>query len=309
MSYSATSKRRGHNLVGQLPDLHTLWVGPRLSWLERLCIASWLAHGHRVTLWAYRPVAGVPRGVELRDAEEILPQRAITLHRETGSVTLFADRFRYHLLRRHSVTWLDTDALLLRPLKNVSPYLFGWQTPDMIAIGVLRIPPDSPLLGDLISLIDARVPVPPFFSLKEKIRQRSLGLVGRQQRAEDMPWATFGPHAFTAFIRRRGLAGYALPLEVFYPIIWNDYELYFGPPAAVEARLSDAVISVHLWGSSHTRDRCNEPPPPGSWLERMCKSYDVASDDAEAVSGRDLWYLESSAATGSRGEPPSEGAL
>ena len=93
-----------------LPDLHTLWIGPRLTWLERLSLCSCLANGHHVILWCYELIEGVPDGVQLADAQAILPKSSITYHRESGSVTYFANRFRYHLLRRQPATWLDAGA-------------------------------------------------------------------------------------------------------------------------------------------------------------------------------------------------------
>jgi hypothetical protein len=55
-----------------LPHLHSLWVGNKLNYLERLCIASAKATGHEFTLWSYDPenLEGVPEGTNLRDAAE-----------------------------------------------------------------------------------------------------------------------------------------------------------------------------------------------------------------------------------------------
>jgi hypothetical protein len=193
--------------MDSLSDLHSLWIGPRVTWLEQLCLASWLAHGHRAVVWAYQPIEGLPSGVDVRDARELLPEEAIVLHRPSGSASLFSNRFRYHLLRRYPVTWIDTDVLLLRPLPTEAPYLFAWETPDSICSAVLRLPSGSRALSDLIAYTDARVPVPPWWPLKDRIRQRALGIMGRHERAEDMVWGSFGPRALTRALRRHGLTG------------------------------------------------------------------------------------------------------
>ena len=256
-----------------LPDLHTLWIGPRLTWLERLSLRSWLEHGHHVILWCYEPIEGVPAGVELADAAVILPKSSITHHRLTGSVAFFANRFRYHLLRRQPATWVDADFVLLRPLDRTSPYLFGWETPTSICNAVLRLPPKSPVLKDLIRLTDAAVPVPGWWTPKERLRQRLRGLIGRQQLGEDMTWGSFGPRALTYFLKRRNVADYALPIEAFYPVYWEDFLLSFASPDALSARITDKTIGVHLWSSSFIRERRYEPPPPNSWLAVMCNRY------------------------------------
>ena len=46
-----------------LAEIGTLWVGKELSWLEQLCLASFVDHGHRVKLFTYDKVQNVPDGV------------------------------------------------------------------------------------------------------------------------------------------------------------------------------------------------------------------------------------------------------
>ncbi len=68
-----------------MPELiQMLWIGPRLSAMERLSIASFLAIGHAVRLYSYGDVEGIPPGVEHHDAREVLP---------AGSVFTYAEGF------------------------------------------------------------------------------------------------------------------------------------------------------------------------------------------------------------------------
>src|ERR1043165_8447512 len=55
-----------------LPTINALWIG-QLSPLERLCLSSFAAHGHRVHVYTYDAIENVPRGVTLQDAAQILP--------------------------------------------------------------------------------------------------------------------------------------------------------------------------------------------------------------------------------------------
>jgi hypothetical protein len=272
--------------LGGLPEIHSLWIGPRLTWIELLSLHSWLEHGHRVTLWCYDPIEGVPNSVCTADAATILPRTSIIRHRETGSVSLFSNRFRYHLLRLGPATWLDLDMVLLRPLDHTSPYLFGWETPTNICTAVLRLPPESPVLHDLIKLTSARAPVPGWWRFKGRLKQRIKGLIGRHQCAEDMEWGTFGPAALTYFLLRRNFAGQALPIETFYPISWAEVPLLFATPDMVSPRLTQKTNGVHLWSSCinellwpDAKSWRNEPPA-NSWLGAMCKRYGVAADIA-----------------------------
>ncbi len=55
-----------------LPEIKTLWIGGDLSRLERVCLASFIAHGHKVTLYTYGDVGNIPKGVVLEDANKII---------------------------------------------------------------------------------------------------------------------------------------------------------------------------------------------------------------------------------------------
>ena len=179
-----------------------LWIGPSLGRVERACLRSVLRQGHPVSLFCYRRPDGVPEGVELRDAAEVLPETAIVRH-EGGSVALFANRFRYELQRREMGIWLDADIYLLAPLPCDRPNLFAWQEPDIIATAVLRLPADSPVLPPLLALFEERV-IPEWLQPDERLAawlRRSLtGRTGLSR----MPWGSAGPNALTALAIRHG---------------------------------------------------------------------------------------------------------
>ena len=54
-----------------------LWIGPRLSAMERLCLKSFVDVGYDVELYRYGDVEGVPDGVRSCDAVTILPHDQI----------------------------------------------------------------------------------------------------------------------------------------------------------------------------------------------------------------------------------------
>ena len=117
-----------------------LWIGSRLSTLERLSIASFLANGHPVHLYAYEAIEGVPHGTTIRDGNEILPAASIFTYPDgfgRGSPAAFANLFRYKLLLEHGGTWADTDMVCVQPLDFLasSPYVFASQRnpPQLVA--------------------------------------------------------------------------------------------------------------------------------------------------------------------------------
>ena len=244
----------------------TLWIGPALGPVERACLRSWLRHGHPAALYCYRAPEGVPEGVELRDATEILPESLIVRHR-TGSVSLFSNRFRYALLQRGLGTWLDADVYLLAPLDSSRPYLIGEEAPSRLNGAVLRLPPDSPLLQPLLALFEEKS-VPSWLPWRARAaawwRLRTTGRSGIAR----MPWGSAGPDALTALARRLGLMGEALPPELFYPAGWKKAEWVRDPRIGLEDIVGERTVAVHLWNERIKRFK-HAPAPAGSFLARL----------------------------------------
>src|SRR4029079_12546124 len=95
-----------HSGCAEMLQCVTLWVGEGFGAVERACLRSVVRQGHRLTLYCYREPIGIPDGVELQDASQVLPATAVMRHRR-GSVAPFSDWFRYELLKRGLGTWID----------------------------------------------------------------------------------------------------------------------------------------------------------------------------------------------------------
>ena len=89
-----------------LPQIASFWFGSDLSWLEALCIQSYLDHGHSFTLYAAHDIANIPNGVDLRHASEILWPAPFKLRPEDRlGVAVFSDIFRLKLLELTDFIW------------------------------------------------------------------------------------------------------------------------------------------------------------------------------------------------------------
>ena len=244
---------------------NTLWIGPALGPVERACMRSVLRHGHRLILWCYQQPEGVPQGIELADAAELLPETSIVRHRG-GSPALFANRFRYELQRRGKGIWVDTDLYLLRPLPDRVP-LMGLEDQDTINNAVLHLAPDSPLLPPLLSLFEERQ-VPPWLPLRSRIREHVRRLRTGRVALGQMPWGVAGPRALSALARRFGVFDQALPPEILYPVHWTAAAWIFDPAQRLESQITAKTVAVHLWNEC-IKDAKNRPPRPGSFLARL----------------------------------------
>ena len=248
------------------PACVTLWIGPRLGLLERACLRSVLRQGHRLTLYCYEVPEGVPEGVEIADAGTIVPRSRVIRHRG-GSASLFSNLFRYELQRRGLGTWVDADVYLLAPLDGESDYLLGCEAPGVINGAVLRLPADSPLLPPLIALFDEGE-VPSWLPWRARLAARlRLAARGRTGLA-DMPWGTAGPKALSCLAARFGVADRALPVEVLYPVPWQEADWIVDPAASLDRKTGPRTVAVHLWNEriKAVKDR---PAPPGSFLARL----------------------------------------
>jgi hypothetical protein len=256
------------------PTINSLWVGDKLNFIERLCVASALATGHGFRLFSYDPdkLQGVPDGVELRDAADIMPREKLISYADTGAVALGANFWRYHLLSKGFSPWCDMDLLFLKQFPK-SDYVFGWEHAGWINNAVMAAPADSPFVHDLLTLPRPNVR-PPWFgprrSLLFYLRRFWKGHIG----FEDMPWGTYSAGLVTHLVKKHHLTKTALGPSAFYPVTWADAQTLYGPAAKIEKLIRPDTIAVHLW-HSRLGDLRNRPPPEGSYIAKAAKRLGV----------------------------------
>ena len=263
-----------------LPRFNSLWVGRDLAYLERLCLQSARAVGHEFVVWSYEPekLGGVPDGFEVRDAAEVMPKERLLRYRDTGAVALGANLWRIELLAKGLGYWVDMDFIFLKPFDFPQPYVFGWEHAGWVSNGVMLAPPGTPFIHDLQSIPQPNVR-PPWFGPKRtlnyywrRLREGNLGI-------EDMPWGTYSVGLLTYCVKKHKLEQYVVRPEVFYPVEWKNAKMIYGPAAEVEALIKDDTRAVHMW-HSRLHELVHAPPPPGSYVDVMCKRFGVATDDA-----------------------------
>ena len=130
--------------------IQCLWIGERLSTMERLSIRSFLHHGHTYHLYVYDKVAGIPPGVLVKDAAAILPRSRIFQYSGFASYAGFANFFRYKLLLENGGWWADADMICLRPLDFPQPYAFATEQArgrEVANTGLIKAPANSNALA------------------------------------------------------------------------------------------------------------------------------------------------------------------
>jgi len=259
----------------RLPTIQMFWHGAPLSRIERLCMASFCAHGHPVDLYVYEDPSPVPAGVRLRDASEILPAEAMFRHKRTQSLGLFADWFRYRLLAERGGIWADADVVCLAPFDYASEEIYGWQDEHLINNAVLGLPAGHELAVWLAACCEDPNRVLPYDSFGVRLRKwRRRTLLGNRRDA--VGWGENGPKGLTRAVRHFGCESKALPSWHFYPVPPDQHGVLFQSPregGAVDVTRSRAV---HLWNTlleSEPGFDKNARFAEDSPYEQLCRRY------------------------------------
>lgn len=232
-----------------MANFGSLWVGRPLSKIEQTCLASFVYHGHGITLFVYDQTLKVPDGVVKKDANEIIPESKI--FKTDNSYGPFADMFRYKMIQMTGLTWTDTDNICLQKNWNFPEYLFGMQggPHKIVANGLLRAPKDSRLISDLVD-------------------------ISSRYDKSQIKWGEIGPQLLTQKIKENGLANYIQPPKVFYPVNYWEWKWLFDKSQLQNVlRISKKSHTIQVWNQMLNREGIdNNNLPTGSAIQYF---YDI----------------------------------
>ena len=200
-----------------------LWIGPELSVMEQLSIASFLMNGHEYHLYVYDEPKKVPVGAVIKDAGEILPFSRVFQYKQYASYAGFSNFFRYKLLLERGGWWADTDTICVKPFAFDAEYVFSTEIDkglEVINSGIIKAPPDSPLMAYAWEVCETKDP-------------------------EHLAWGETGPRLMAEGVKKFTLEVYAKPHYVFCPLTFVDWEKVLEP--RVGELLDDRSHAVHLW--------------------------------------------------------------
>lgn len=248
------------------PRIGTLWIDGALRWIEQLCLASFVAQGHEVTLFSYGNVTGAPQGVAVRDAREVFdcPQDILA----QCPAAYVADVFRLYLVRDTDMVWVDTDAYCLSPfMRDAAGYVLGL-VPEgpFVNNGVIGAPGASAAVNQMIALFEEDAAIPEWLTPRRKKQLARLAPEERRIRRPQIHRTIFGPHGLTHLLGKSGEIAHARPPKVLFPIPWHSVDLLFNPHGGVEGWVDDGTLSVHFYTSSIRFWHLNRRVPEGSYM-------------------------------------------
>lgn len=197
---------------------------------------SMRAAGHPVRVWSYAPeklAFLVPHGVEVRNADDVMP-RALFERIVAGSeIRYFSDIFRYALLYEHGGLWMDSDVIVLRPFPFRGEHFFNLQwrgshKGHFVCGNVIYARPYSRHLRALYELS-----------------------IDRFHAAQGKEFGDIGPRLLSDYIASD--AGAELREWVFSPMFfntidWNEIDRFEKPIGELADYLNDdRVFGIHLW--------------------------------------------------------------
>ncbi|AUH65331.1 hypothetical protein [Paracoccus zhejiangensis] len=257
------------------------WAGEDLSFVEQMVIRSYLEQGCDFTLYLGHSVGGIPEGTPVREATEILPRPGFLSPEPTRKqLAVWSDLFRIRLLQSQQVIWADLDAYCVRPYDLPSDHGFGHNGTGGILSGVLALPQDSAALRWMSDFLDQDEIAPPWSDPAWVERRRKQGTLG----VADLPWGDTGPRMLAHALRISGEDRFALPPEVFYPLLPNTLQRLWRPGGS-DAFIRPETLSVHIFGYTKRvlATHWQGLPPPGSWLARMAERHGIDPRAAPAT--------------------------
>lgn len=231
----------------------TLWIGPRLSILEKLCLKSFADVGQTPILYTYEPLEEMPDYVEWRDANDVMPLDAAgRIYRDPvfNSPAVHADLFRLNLMEKTDEIWVDADAYAVKPFQSENGYLIAGRRDGQRRIhnGVMRLPSDSPALKNWLEFVRTVPCIPPWW---ERPMQRTYTkLYGRKVAFPALPLGVIGPLAAYHFMDETGEIAHVLPEREYYALPFASRRAWFEPDTGQFDEYDwQSKTSVHLFSS------------------------------------------------------------
>jgi hypothetical protein len=232
--------------------IQSLWIGNRLTVMERLSIASFLHHGHDYHLFTYEDVEGLPDGAVREDARTILPESMIFQYRDIPSYAGFSNYFRYNLLLELGGWWVDTDLVCLRPFDWDESYVFASEFTrdgrEVTSAGAIRAPAGSEAMAYAWDACLARDP-------------------------KEITWGETGPRLVGQTIAHFGLECYRQSARTFCPIPFHEWQRLIDP--AGPCQFDESTRAVHLWNETWRRAGSDKDGvyPPDCLYEELKRTY------------------------------------
>lgn len=206
------------------------WQGP-ITTMERLSMESFLQNGHDLHVFSYGPLDGVPAGVIVKDAREVMSESEAETFRCPAQLS---DFFRIALLYKLGGWYVDLDTVCIQPFQFSEDFCFYRDRDEStISFAVSKAPAGSDLMRHCYTYLAAMSP-----------EERS-----------NLPWQAIGSDFACGAVEFFHLTRYAQPGYVFDPVQWQRARMVVDPIVKFDLSRSYAVHLFHAAWNDGPADR------------------------------------------------------
>lgn len=229
--------------------IQSLWIGNKIGAFEELSIKSFLKHKQIYKLYCYDTIQNLPDGVQVEDANEILPFDKIPEFYKKNlrdSYAAISDLFRYLLLYKKGNFWVDTDIVCLKPFDFQQDIVFCRESYTTIGTAVLKFPAKNTITKAMVDL--AMNPLRYGNIIKRKRLSTKFKKLSNKLNIKDLEWGSIaGPLALTRILKENNLFENALPFNYFYPISFYNWDSIFDSSFPISFVSDEKCYAIHLW--------------------------------------------------------------
>lgn len=232
----------------------TFWYGGSLSGFERACVNSLVSRGYDLTVFSYEKVEGIPEGVHSADASTIIDKEFTNKFLINGKPHLghFSDIFRYMMIVRKDLIWIDLDMIMIDNFRNINR-------------GNIVVKEEQGGINGAILYVEG-----------EKNRQFLIDNVMKLQN-RNLRWGETGPLLLEKLVKEEDSHIKLSSYKEFYPVEhYNIYKAFlpeFRDECAVMCR---EATMVHLFNNILVKMGIwkDLAPPKGSFLYEILEKSD-----------------------------------
>ena len=236
--------------------VQSLWIGDNLSFMEELCIKSFISNGHEFHLYTYDKINNIPNGCIIKDGNEILPKKDIFYYKKSStidgksnmSVSAFSNLFRYKLLYDKGGYWVDMDMICLKYLNFKSDYVFSSEE-DKYIIKSNKLYLNPHKNRQMINAGIIKCPI------KSDFAYYCYNECLKRKNDKKLKWGSIGPKIVKLGVIKFKLKKYVRPYFYFCPISYKDV-LDINLPNKI--KIDKRWFCVHLWNECWKRNNVNK---------------------------------------------------
>ena len=211
-----------------------LWIGDKLSTMERLSISSFIKNDNEYHLYVYEDIDNLPDGVVIKDGNEILTEEQIFAYKSgegKGSYSAFSNYFRYKLLLERGGWWADTDMVCIKKIDHKQEHVFAtepYMNINYITSGMIKAPVGCEIMRDCWSVCQEKDP-------------------------NKIAWGEVGPRLIRSAVSSK-LSGYSefiVPYQQFCPVGFEQWTDFINPNKKLTFK--DNTYCIHMWNEMWRR--------------------------------------------------------